>query len=190
MLAEWKKIQLQHPGISISNEGQLDDINESLNSLGTLFLLGLLLMYIIIGTQFQSYFQPFMIIITVPLALIGVVIGQLISGNSVSMYTMFGVVALAGMAVNAAIVMISAANDRLRRGMSVTHAAIYAGRRRVMPIIITSFTTMAGLFSLAAGIGGKSLMWSPLANAIVWGIVISSTLTLLLIPVILSLIHI
>ena len=184
VLAEWKKIQLQHPGISISNEGQLDDINESLNSLGTLFLLGLLLMYIIIGTQFQSYFQPFMIIITVPLALIGVVIGQLISGNSVSMYTMFGVVALAGMAVNAAIVMISAANDRLRRGMSVTHAAIYAGRRRVMPIIITSFTTMAGLFSLAAGIGGKSLMWSPLANAIVWGIMISSTLTLLLIPVI------
>jgi len=125
-----------------------------------------------------------MIIITVPLALIGVVIGQLISGNSVSLYTMFGVVALAGMAVNAAIVMISAANDRLRRGMSVTHAAIYAGRRRVMPIIITSFTTMAGLFSLAVGLGGKSLMWGPLANAIVWGIMISSTLTLLLIPII------
>jgi len=88
------------------------------------------------------------------------------------------------MAVNAAIVMISAANDRLKKGMSVTHAAIYAGRRRVMPILITSCTTMAGLFSLAAGIGGKSLMWGPLANAIVWGIMISSTLTLLLIPII------
>ena len=180
----WQDIKDSHPGVSISQEGQVDDIVESLNSLGGLFLFGLLLMYLIIGTQFQSYFQPFMIIATVPLALIGVVLGQLVSGNSISMFSLVGIVALAGMAVNAAIVMISAANDRLRQGMSVAHAAIYAGRRRVMPIIITSFTTMAGLFSLAAGIGGKSLMWGPLANAIVWGVMISSTLTLFLMPVI------
>ena len=181
---EWQKIQQQYPDIVINTEGQVDDIVESVNSLRTLFLFGVLLMYLIIGTQFQSYFQPLMIIVTVPLALIGVVVGQLISGNSVSLFTMIGVVALAGMAVNASIVMISAANDRLIKGMSVTHAAIYAGRRRVMPIVITNVTTVAGLFSLAAGIGGKSLMWGPLANAIVWGVMISGALTLLLIPVI------
>ncbi len=181
---EWSKIQNQYPGIIINTEGQVDDIVESVDSLRTLFLFGVLLMYLIIGTQFQSYFQPFMIIVTVPLALIGVVVGQLISGNSVSLFTMIGVVALAGMAVNASIVMIAAANDRLKKGMSVTHAAIYAGRRRVMPIVITNVTTVAGLFSLAVGIGGKSLMWGPLANAIVWGVMISGALTLLLIPVI------
>jgi len=183
VMTEWDKIKDQYPGIGISTEGQVDDVLESINSLGTLFLFGLLIMYLIIGTQFQSYFQPLMIIVTVPLALIGVVVGQLISGNSVSLFTMIGVVALAGMAVNASIVMISAANDRLKSGMSVTHAAIYAGRRRVMPIVITNVTTVAGLFSLAAGIGGKSLMWGPLANAIVWGVMISGGLTLLLIPV-------
>ncbi len=183
VMEEWDKIKNQYPGIIINTEGQVDDIVESVNSLTTLFLFGVLLMYLIIGTQFQSYFQPLMIIVTVPLALIGVVVGQLLSGNSVSMFTMVGVVALAGMAVNASIVMISAANDRLKQGMSVTHAAIYAGRRRVMPIVITNVTTVAGLFSLAAGIGGKSLMWGPLANAIVWGVMISGALTLLLIPV-------
>lgn len=180
----WDEIKHQHPGISISAEGEVDDIFESVASLASLFLFGVLIMYLIIGTQFQSYFQPFMIIVTVPLALIGVVLGQLVTGNFVSMFSMVGIVALAGMAVNAAIVMISAANDRLKQGMSVAHAAIYAGRRRVMPIIITSCTTMAGLLSLAAGVGGKSLMWSPLANAIVWGVMISSALTLFLIPII------
>jgi len=83
---------------------------------------------------------------------------------------MYGVVALAGIAVNAAIVLISAANQRLQQGMSVLHATIYAARRRVIPILITSMTTIAELFSLATGLGGSSLLWGPVATAIVWGL--------------------
>jgi multidrug efflux pump subunit AcrB len=95
---------------------------------------------------------------------------------------MYGVVALAGISVNAAIVLISAANARLAAGMSVLHATLYAARRRVIPILITSLTTIAGLFSLATGLGGHSLLWGPVATAIVWGLVVSTCLTLFVIP--------
>ena len=84
--------------------------------------------------------------------------------------------------VNSSIVLISAANARLQSGMSVMHATLYAARRRVIPILITSLTTVAGLFSLATGLGGKSLIWGPVATAIVWGLGFSTILTLIVIP--------
>ena len=122
--------------------------------MGFLFLMGMGLIYAILGTQFRSYFQPLMILATVPLAFTGVVLGLLITRNPLSLYTMFGVVALAGIAVNSAIVLISAANARLEAGMTLLHATVYAARRRVIPILITSLTTIAGLFSLASGLAG------------------------------------
>ena len=78
--------------------------------------------------------------------------------------------------------MISAANDRLIAGMGLKHATLYAARRRVVPIVITVLTTIAGLFSLAAGLGGTSLIWGPVATAIVWGLGFSSVLTLFVVP--------
>ncbi len=119
------------------------------------------------------------------MAFSGVVFGLWITQNPLSLYTLYGVVALAGIAVNAAIVLISAANDRLRAGMSPLHATLYAARRRVIPIIITTATTVAGLFSLATGLGGHSLLWGPVATAIVWGLLISALLTMFVIPVLL-----
>jgi len=173
----------QNPNVVLDFTGELDDIQESLDSIQKLFLLGLGLIYLIIGTQFRSYFQPFMILITVPMAFTGVIAGLLITQNPLSLYTLYGVVALAGIAVNAAIVLIAAANVRMERGMTSTHAAIYAARRRVVPICISSLTTISGLMSLALGLGGKSLIWGPVATAIVWGLAFSSVLTLFAIPV-------
>jgi multidrug efflux pump subunit AcrB len=148
-----------------------------------LMVFGVLLMYLILGTQFKSYFQPLLILATVPMAFTGVVLGLLITSNPLSLYTLYGVVALAGIAVNSAIVLISAANARIASGMSVLHATLYAGRRRVIPILITSLTTIAGLFSLAVGLGGQSLIWGPVATAIVWGLMLSTILTLFMIPI-------
>ena len=139
-------------------------------------------MYIILGTQFRSYWQPFLILVTVPLAFTGVVLGLLVTGNPLSLYTLYGMVALAGIAVNSSIVLISAANQRLEAGMSLLHATLYAARRRVVPILITSATTIAGLFSLAAGLAGESLIWGPVATAIVWGLSFSTLLTLIVVP--------
>ena len=178
----WARVRDRFPGIDLDFSGELDDIYESLAHLGTLLLLGVLLMYAILGAQFRSYFQPLIILTTVPMAFTGVVIGLLVTGNPLSLFTLYGVVALAGIAVNAAIVLISAANDRLARGMTVLHATLYAARRRVVPILITSLTTIAGLFSLATGLGGHSLLWGPVATAIVWGLAVSTGLTLFVIP--------
>ena len=94
--------------------------------------------------------------------------------------------ALAGIAVNAAIILISTANTNLNKGMSVMHATVYAARRRVIPVLITTSTTIAGLFSLAIGLGGESLMWGPVATAIVWGLAFSTILTLFVIPLLYS----
>lgn len=180
--AAWAELQPMHPNVTLDFSGELDDVYESLDAMARLFLLGVGLIYLILATQFRSYFQPLLILVTVPLAFTGVVLGLLVSGNPLSLYTLYGVIALTGIAVNSAIVLIDAANERLAAGMSVQHAAIYAARRRVVPILITSTTTIAGLFSLAVGLGGKSLMWGPVAASIVWGLGFSTLLTLFAVP--------
>jgi len=178
----WSEISHQYSENDLNFSGQLDDIDESINSMVQLLLLGVLLIYAILGTQFRSYFQPLIVIATIPMAFTGVILGLLITGNPLSLYSLYGVVALAGIAVNAAIVLISAANTRLQVGMNITHATLYAARRRVIPILITTLTTIAGLSSLALGLGGESLIWGPVATAIVWGLALSSLLTLFAIP--------
>ena len=182
--AEWAKIRHNYPNSDLDFSGELDDIEESLDAMKGLFLLGLGLIYLILAAQFRSYWQPLMILVTVPMAFTGVVAGLLLTQNPLSLYTLYGVIALTGIAVNSAIVLIDAANTRLKSGMSVLHASIYAARRRLIPILITSTTTIAGLFSLALGLGGKSLIWGPVASSIVWGLGIATVLTLFVMPLI------
>ena len=180
--AEWKKLAVQFPNTDIDFSGELDDIQESLDAMGVLFLMGVGLIYLILAAQFRSYLQPMLILVTVPLAFTGVVLGLLVARIPLSLYTLYGVIALTGIAVNSAIVLIDAANERLASGMGVLHAAVYAARRRVVPILITSVTTIGGLFSLAVGLGGKSLLWGPVAASIVWGLGFSTVLTLFVMP--------
>ncbi len=179
----WREqLQSRFPTLALDFSGELDDIQESIDAIAVLFVFGVGVMYLILGAQFSSYWQPFMILATVPMAFTGVVMGLLITQNPLSLFTLYGVVALAGIAVNAAIVLISAANARLEEGMTLLHATLYAARRRVIPILITSLTTIAGLFSLATGLGGKSLIWGPVATAIVSGLAFSTLLTLFVVP--------
>ncbi|MCK9504734.1 MAG: efflux RND transporter permease subunit [Porticoccaceae bacterium] len=182
LAAFWQTVAAEYPTINIDFSGELDDINESIDAIVMLFLVGLGLIYLILGTQFRSYWQPLLVLVSIPLAFTGVILGLYITGNPLSLYTLYGVVALSGISVNTSIVLVSAANDRLEAGMSVLHATVYAARRRVIPILITSLTTIAGLFSLAAGFAGKSLVWGPIATAIVSGLFFSTILTLLVIP--------
>jgi multidrug efflux pump subunit AcrB len=180
--AGWQKVAAQFPSTSIDFSGEMEDIQESLDAMKFLFLLGVGLIYLILAAQFKSYWQPLLILVTVPLAFTGVALGLAVSRNPLSLYTLYGVIALTGIAVNSAIVLIDAANERLAAGMSVLHAVVYAARRRVVPIIITSVTTVGGLFSLAFGLAGKSLLWGPVAASIVWGLSFSTVLTLFVIP--------
>ncbi|MFN7783039.1 MAG: efflux RND transporter permease subunit [Lysobacterales bacterium] len=180
---QWETVRAAYPNADLDFSGQLDDINESLAAMGPLSLLGIGLIYLILAAQFRSYWQPFLILVTVPLALVGVTLGVVVSGNPVSLYTMYGAIALIGISVNGAIVLIDAANQRRAAGMRSLHAAIYAARRRVIAIAMTTGTTIAGLFSLAMGFAGESLLWGPVASAIVWGLAFSSVLTLFVVPV-------
>lgn len=178
----WKPFAERFPNTRIDFSGELDDINESLDAMKMLFLLGVGLIYLILAAQFRSYWQPFLILLTVPMAFTGVVFGLFVTGNPLSLYTLYGVIALAGIAVNAAIVLIDAANQRLAAGMGLLHATLYAARRRVVPILITTTTTIGGLFSLAVGLGGHSLIWGPMAASLVWGLMVATTLTLFTMP--------
>lgn len=180
--AGWESIRHQFPEADLDFSGELDDIVESQDAMLGLFLLGLGLIYLIIAAQFRSYFQPFLILVTVPMAFTGVVFGLWLTGNPMSLYTLYGVIALTGIAVNSAIVLIDAANARIKAGMRPLHATVYAGRRRVVPIIMTTTTTIAGLFSLAVGLGGKSLIWGPVASSLVSGLAVASVMTLFVIP--------
>jgi multidrug efflux pump subunit AcrB len=182
--AAWDKVRNRYPSTSLDFSGELDDIQESLDAMQILFLLGVGLIFLILAAQFRSYWQPLMILVTVPLAFTGVVFGLLVSRNPLSLYTLYGVIALTGIAVNSAIVLIDAANRRLAAGMSVLHAVVYAARRRVIPILMTSTTTIGGLLSLAVGLAGKSLLWGPVASAIVWGLSVSTLLTLFVVPLV------
>lgn len=185
LLARWQEVAARYPSVTLDFTGELDDIKESLAALQRIFLVGVGLIYLILAAQFRSYVQPLIILVTVPLAFAGVVYGLALANLPLSLYTMYGVVALTGIAVNSAIVLVAAYNDRQRSGMGPIHAVVYAARRRLVPILITSGTTIGGLFSLATGLAGHSLLWGPVATSIVWGLGVSTALTLFVVPMVL-----
>ncbi len=179
-------IEAKYPGVSFSFGGQFEEFTKAFDNISQLFALSIILIFLILGTQFNSYSQPLVILTTVPFAIIGAMIGLLVSGNPFSIVAMFGFVALAGIVVNDAIVMISFVNNRrTKEGMSVYRywrSIIDSGRLRLRPIILTSLTTIFGLMPMAFGIGGQSEIWSPLANVILFGLLVSTVLTLFIIP--------
>ncbi|MDP2834518.1 MAG: efflux RND transporter permease subunit [Pseudomonadota bacterium] len=180
--AAWAKLLTRHPGVSLTQGGEMEDVKASLNDLLLYLLLGFILMYAWLAGQFGRLALPLVILATAPMAWAGVAIGLLASGQSITLYTLYGCVALSGVAVNASIVLVSAGEDRLLLGMSPLAAAFHAARRRLVPIIITTLTVIGGLISLATGVGGNSLLWGPLASAIVWGLAVATPLTLFVTP--------
>ncbi len=179
---EFEEIKRRHPSVSLDFSGEFQEFQNTFAGLVQLFLFGILLMYVILGTQFKSYIQPFVIFFTVPFAFIGAIFGLWISGNPFSLITLYGIVALAGVAVNDAIVLMSFVNSERARGIPAKDAVIAAGRLRLRPILLTSLTTIGGLLPMALGIGGASLTWSPMANTIAWGLGVGTLLTLFMIP--------
>jgi len=178
----WQQEQDRFPSVSVSFGGEAETVQEGLDQLKQLFLLGLGLVFIIAGAQFQSYGLPFLVLLKIPMAFAGVILGLFVSHQTISLYTLYGGVALAGIAVNSAILMFAAAEDRLKSGMSVMHASVYAARRRFLPIFITSLTTLVGLLPLALTSDKASTQWQPVASAIVWGVGFSTLFTLFLMP--------
>jgi multidrug efflux pump subunit AcrB len=178
----WQRVAARYPNVKLGLGGKVEDIRKGLSQLQQQFVLGIGLILLIVGAQFRSFTMPFLVLLKVPMAFAGLVLGLLISREPISPNTLYGAVALAGIAVNSAILMFSAGHDRLADGMGIGHATVYAARRRMLPILITSFTTLVGLLPLAMSDDPSSAEWQPVAAAIVWGVGFSTILTLFIVP--------
>ena len=178
----WPVIQARHPGHSLKFGGQFAEFQEAFTNLGMLFLVGISIMLVLMAAQFNSLMQPLIIFSAIIFALWGAIIGLFLIGSPFSINNLFGLVALSGVAVNNSIVLISFVNQLRESGHSKLRALMQAGQLRVRPILLTSLTTVVGLIPMAAGLGGYSEVWGPLATIMVCGLLASSILTLFLIP--------
>lgn len=176
-------------GVNVEYGGIEDEASKSFASLGRAMIIGFIVIMIILSAQFQSIKQPLIIGLAIPLSFIGVIFGLMITRVPFGIMAFFGVVALMGVVVNDAIVLIAYVNDLRREGMRVREALVKAGRNRLRPIILTTVTTLAGMIPLSLNLAGGAEYWRPLAVSLIFGLAVSSFLTLIVVPVLYSLIE-
>lgn len=178
----FNSISPKYPGYRIDFGGEFKEFETAFDNITMLFALGMILIYAILGAQFKSFAQPLIIMFTIPFAIIGAALGLLVSGNPFSIATMYGIVALAGIVVNDSLVLISFINNRRESGGERLRSIMKSGLIRLRPIILTSITTIFGLLPMVLGLGGRSMVWAPLASTIVWGLSVATLMTLFIIP--------
>lgn len=182
MFAFFDEVRGAYPGAKLETGGQFKEFMESFNNLLILFGFGILLNFILMVGQFKNWLQPFLILAVVPLSFIGAMVGLLMTGKPFSISTLYGFVALAGVAVNDSLVLVDFINQARRKGFSNLESLFEAGRVRLRPIMLTSVTTILGLLPMALGLGGTSTSWQPLATTIAAGLAVATVISLLLIP--------
>ncbi|MFQ5677457.1 MAG: efflux RND transporter permease subunit, partial [bacterium] len=173
---------------SVQVAGQNKEMAVSFRSLQFALLLAIFLVYLVMASQFESLLHPFVIMFTIPLALIGVVLALLLTGSSLSVIVFIGLIMLAGIVVNNAIVLIDYINHLRRNGMAKLAAIREAGQARLRPILMTTLTTVIGLLPLALGLGEGAEVRAPMAITVIGGLLVSTVLTLVVIPVVYSLV--
>jgi len=176
-------------GYFIEVGGQYESMVEMVRGLSTALLLAIILVYMVMAAQFESLIHPLVVMFTIPLAIIGVVLSLLITGQTLSMLSFMGVIMLAGIVVNNAIVMIDYVNQLRRRGMSRTEALLQGASIRLRPILITSITTMLAMLPMALSRSQGAEMRSPLAIVVIGGLFTATFLTLLVVPTIYTLLE-
>ncbi len=170
-------------GIMGSVSGQSEEMTQSFRSLGLAFALAVFLVYLVMASQFESLLHPFVILFTIPMGLIGSVWGLYITGTTINSVALIGLIMLAGIVVNNAIVLIDAINQARERGLEKIAAIKLAGRTRLRPILITSVSTIIGLIPMAIGIGEGAEIRRPMAITVIAGNLVATFLTLIVIPV-------
>jgi HAE1 family hydrophobic/amphiphilic exporter-1 len=170
-------------GVIAELSGQEEEMQRSLRSLLMAMALAIFLVYIVMASQFESFVHPFVVIFTVPLGAIGAILALALTGNTINVVALIGAVMLAGIVVNNAIVLIDAVNQRRQEGMPRDRALIDAGLSRLRPVLMTSSTTILGLMPMALGLGEGSELRAPLAITVIGGLAVATLLTLVVIPV-------
>ncbi len=172
------------PDVTVALGGQNEELRTSYRSLMFALGLAIFLVYLVMASQFESLIHPFIILFTVPLALVGVVFALGLTNTAVSVVVMLGVIILAGIVVNNAIVLIDYANQLRLEGYTKREALVQAGQVRLRPIVMTTLTTVLGLAPMALGFGEGAEIRTPMAIAVMGGLTFSTLLTLVLIPVV------
>ena len=170
------------PRVTAAVGGQASEMGASLDSLLFAAVIAVFLIYVVMASSFESLHHPLLIMGTVPLALIGVAAACVLTGTPISAMVGIGAIILGGIVVNNAIVLVNTVNFGRGQGMSVDEALIHAGRLRLRPIVMTTATTVLGLLPMAIGLGDGAALRQPLAIAVIGGLVVSTLLTLVVIP--------
>ena len=175
------------PGYTVKFGGQQEDMAKSFNSLGIALILALLLVYMVMASQFESLLYPFVIMFSIPLSITGVVLSLFLTGRSFSVPAYIGIIMMCGIVVNNAIVLVDYVNTLKKQGLSRDEAILTAGPVRLRPILMTALCTVFGLIPLALGLGQGSETQAPMATVVIGGLLVSTFLTLIIIPVVYTL---
>ncbi len=170
------------PNYSINVTGEEEKRQDSMNALGFALLLSIVLVYMVLASQFESLIHPFTILLTIPLAVVGSILIFFILGNTFNIMAIIGVIMLVGIAVNDSIILVDRINQLLKDGIDRRAAIIQAGQQRIRPIIMTTLTTILALIPLTIGFGESASLRSPMALAVIGGLITSTLLTLVVIP--------
>jgi multidrug efflux pump len=174
-------------GSTIALGGELRELDESGSSLYFAFLLALVVVFMVLASQFESLVHPFTVLMAVPLAVTGAIFTLWIAGSSINLYSQIGMILLIGLVTKNSILLVEYTNQLRARGMDTVAALLESGRIRLRPILMTSVATIMGAIPIALGLGAGSMSRRPLGYAIVGGVLFSTALTLFLVPVVYSL---
>ena len=183
------ELKQAYPDVYLSMQGSKKNTRESFSSLVVGFPIAMVGIFVIIATIFRSYIQPFIILFTIPFGIIGAIIGHLLLGYNLSMMSIFGMVALSGVVINDAIVLIERVNGNLASGMGLFDAIIQGGARRFRAIFLTSISTVGGLSPLIMETDMQAKFLVPMALSVAGGVVFATGLTLVLIPSLLVIVN-
>ncbi|MBY6275568.1 efflux RND transporter permease subunit [Symbiobacterium thermophilum] len=175
------------PGYEIAYGGDYELMEEAMTGLVQTLIFSVALVYLVMAAQFESFLHPFVILFSIPLALVGAVLGLVLTGRSMDMSAMIGLILLAGVVVNNAIVLVDYINQLRRQGMDRDEAVRLTGPRRLRPVLMTTLTTVLGLLPLALGLSEGAELEAPLATVVIGGLTLSTLLTLVVIPVVYTL---
>ncbi|MFK7886110.1 MAG: efflux RND transporter permease subunit [Gammaproteobacteria bacterium] len=173
--------------VSVVVSGQSTEMRESFISMQFTLALAIFLVYLVMAAQFESIIHPLVILFTIPLALVGAVLALYVTGTTINVVVFIGAIMLAGIVVNNAIVLVDLINQLRASGMARYDAIMQAGQSRLRPILMTTATTTLGLLPMALGLGDGAEVRAPMAITVIGGLVLSTALTLLVIPVVYSL---
>jgi HAE1 family hydrophobic/amphiphilic exporter-1 len=171
------------PGYAVSLGGETEQLEETVGFVIEAILLAVILIFLILASQFESISQPFAIMLSLPLSIVGVLIALLLTGDTMNMMSMIGIIMLFGLVTKNAILLIDNANERRLTGADRWTALVEAGRVRLRPIIMTTLAMIFGMLPIALGLGEGGGFRAPMARAVIGGLITSTLLTLIVVPV-------